>query len=96
MLKLKDTGLEEFSFGDASDDKFYVLVNKKVSPDGIDVEKLSKADPRNFDATLSDMGCILMLNGIEVAELCMRGDLDNENLHESMFELAKEEGIISS
>ncbi|WP_020403594.1 hypothetical protein [Gracilimonas tropica] len=93
MLELKDTGLEEFSFGDASDDKFYILVNKKISPDGIDVKKLSKANPMKFDATLNEMGCILMLNGIEVAELCMRGELDNENLHESMFELAKEEGL---
>jgi len=41
MLNLKDTGLEEFSFGEEADDQFYVLVNKKISPDGIDVEKLS-------------------------------------------------------
>lgn len=94
MLKLKDTGLEEFSFGDKPDDLFYILVNKKISPDGIDVERLSKADPRKFDSVLSDMGCVLMLNGIEVTELCMRGELDNENLHESMYELAKDEGII--
>jgi len=94
MPDLKDTGLEEFSFGDDPDDLFYILVNKKVSPNGIDVDKLSKADPRKFDSVLSDMGCVLMLNGLEVTELCMRGELDNENLHESMFELAKEEGII--
>lgn len=94
MLNLKDTGLEEFSFGEETDDKFYVLVNKKISPNGIDVEKLSKADPMKFNQVLNDMGCILMLNGIEVAELCMRGDLDNDNLHESMFELAKDEGIL--
>ena len=94
MLKLKDTGLEEFSFGDNPDDLFYILVNKKISPDGIDVERLSKADPRKFDAVLGEMGCILMLNGLEVTELCMRGELDNDNLHESMFDLAKDEGII--
>jgi hypothetical protein len=94
MPDLKDTGLEEFSFGDDPDDLFYILVNKKVSPNGIDVDKLSKADPRKFDSVLSEMGCVLMLNGLEVTELCMRGDLDNENLHESMFELAKKEGII--
>ena len=94
MLKQDDTGLEEFSFGDDPDDLFYILVNKKVSPNGINVDKLSKADPRKFDSVLSDMGCVLMLNGLEVTELCMRGDLDNENLHESMFELAKKEGII--
>jgi hypothetical protein len=94
MLKLKDTGLEEFSFGDGSDDKFYVLVNKKISPDGIDVGKLSKANPMKFDSVLNEMGCILMLNGLEVAELCMRGELDNENLHESMYDLAKDEELI--
>lgn len=94
MPTIKDTGLEEFSFGDNSDDKFYVLVNKKISTDGIDVDKLSKANPMKFDSILNEMGCILMLNGLEVAELCMRGELDNENLHESMFELAKDEGII--
>jgi len=94
MPDLKDTGLEEFSFGDDPDDLFYILVNKKVSPNGIDVDKLSKADPRKFDSVLSEMGCVLMLTALEVTELCMRGDLDNENLHESMFELAKKEGII--
>ncbi len=94
MLKLKDTGLEEFSFGENPDDLFYILVNKKISPEGIDVEKLSKADPRKFDSILNEMGCILMLNGLEVTELCMRGELDNENLHESLFELAEDEGLI--
>lgn len=94
MLKLKDTGLEEFSFGDDTDDKFYILVNKNISPEGIDVDKLSKANPMKFDSVLNEMGCILMLNGLEVAELCMRGELDNDDLHESMFELARDEGII--
>ncbi len=93
MLTLKDTGLEEFSFGEDADDQFYILVNKKISPEGIDVDKLSKADPRTFDAILNEMGCLVMLNGLEVAELCMRGELDNENLHESIFELAKDEGL---
>jgi hypothetical protein len=94
MLKLEDTGLEEFSFGDNPDDRFYILVNKKISPNGIDVDKLSKADPRKFDSILNEMGCIIMLNGVEVTELCMRGELDNENLHESLFELAENEGML--
>jgi hypothetical protein len=94
MLKLKETGLEEFSFGEESDDRFYVLVNKKISPNGIDVQKLGQANPMEFDQVLNEMGCLIMLNGLEVAELCMRGDLDNDNLHESMYELAREEGLI--
>lgn len=94
MLKLQDTGLEEFSFGENTNDLFYILVNKKVSPQGIDIEKLSLANPRKFDQVLTEMGCILMLNGIEAEELCRRGELERENLHESMFELAKSEGIL--
>ncbi|MFN1835519.1 hypothetical protein AB2B38_009680 [Balneola sp. MJW-20] len=95
MLKLKDTGLEEFSFGDDPDDMFYLLINRKVSPDGIDLDKLRLADPRNFDHTLENMGCILMLNGDEMDELVRRGELDKKNLHESLFELAAREGLIS-
>lgn len=95
MLKLKETGLEEFSFGDNTDDLFYVLVNKRISPEGIDVEKLRLSDPRNFDTVLTEMGCILMLNGIEVEELARRGELDPDNLKESMYNLAREEGLIN-
>ncbi|SMO61144.1 hypothetical protein [Gracilimonas mengyeensis] len=94
MLKKKETGLEEYSFGDERGDLFYILVNKKISPDGIDIKKLSAADPRNFDAVLTEMGCILMLNGIEVDELVRRGELDKNNLHQTMFELAEREGLL--
>lgn len=95
MLKLKDTGLEEFSFGDAAEDIFYILVDKKISPEGIDVDKLRLADPRNFDSVLADMGCILMLNGLEIEELVRRGEIQKERLHESIFELARTEGLLN-
>lgn len=94
MLKKKETGLEEYSFGDERSDLFYILVNKKISPDGIDIKKLSSADPRNFDTVLNEMGCILMLNGIEVDELIRRGELEKNDLHQSMFELAEREGLL--
>lgn len=63
MLSFDDTGIEELHFGDTAEDIFTILVNKKVSPNGIDLNKLRLADPRNFDYTLSKLGCIVMLNG---------------------------------
>ena len=97
MLDKDDTKLEIFGFGDEEDDEdsFYCLVNTKKSPDGIDLEKLSNADPRKFDEVLNEMGCILLLRGDEVEELIKRGDITDSNLHKSLYELAVEEGIIS-
>ncbi|MTI89577.1 MAG: hypothetical protein FH748_16605 [Balneolaceae bacterium] len=94
MLKLKHTGLEEFSFGDEREDLYYVLINRKVSPNGLDLEKIRLADPRAFDRTLEQMGCLIMLNGEEVDELARRGDLNKNQLHKSLYELAKEEGFL--
>ena len=94
MLTLKQTGLEELSFGDQADDLFYVLVNKVISPDGLDLERLRLADPRNFDRVLSEAGCIIMLNQVEIDELARRGELDKDHLHSSLYELAKSEGLL--
>lgn len=96
MLKKDDTKLEIFGFGDddSDEDTFYCLVNTTKSPDGIDLEKLSNADPRKFDEVLNEMGCILLLRGDEVEELINRGDITDTNLHKSLYELAVDEGII--
>lgn len=94
MINFKQTGIEELSFGESKEDTFHILVNKNISPDGIDLEKLRLADPRNFDAALSGAGCIIMLNETEIDELSRRGELDPENLHESLYELAKNEGLL--
>lgn len=98
MLNKDDTKLEIFSFGNDSDensDNFYCLVNLKKSPEGMDLEKLSMADPRNFDEKLNEMGCILLLRGDEVEELINRGDITDSDLHRSLYDLAVEEEIIS-
>jgi hypothetical protein len=94
MLTLEQTELETFSFGENPDDTYYILVNRKVNPVGVDLIKLSQADPRTLDATLNEMGCILMLSGDEVNELVRRGDADKDDLHRSLFSLARQEGII--
>ncbi len=53
------------------------------------------ADPRTFDETLNEMGCILLLRGDEVEELIKRGDISDADLHKSLYDLAVDEGIIS-
>ena len=94
MLTKDDTKLEIFGFGEEEDDNFYCLVNISKNPDGIDLEKLSMADPRTFDETLNEMGCILLLRGDEVEELIERGDISDADLHKSLYDLAVDEGII--
>ena len=95
MLEKDDTKLEIFGFGeDDAEDNFYCLVNLQKSPDGIDLQELSMADPRKFDEAPNEMGCILLLRGDEVEELIKRGEITDSNLHKSIYELAVEEGII--
>lgn len=94
MLDKDDTKLEIFGFGDEAEDKFYCLVDTTQSPDGIDLEQLKLADPRNFDEELDKMGCIVMVTGNEMEELIERGDIDDSNLHKSLYDLAVEQGII--
>lgn len=83
-----------FGFGDEDEDTFYSLVDLNKSPDGIDLEKLSMADPRSFDEVLNQMGCILLLRGDEVEELIRRGEIDDADLHRALYELAVREGVI--
>jgi len=94
MLELNETSLETFTFGDGDIDKYYILINLRTNSDGVDLQRLASADPRYFDDILNKMGCLLMLTGVEIDELVSRGELDSKNLHTSLFNLAKKEGII--
>lgn len=96
MLKKEDTKLEIFGFDENDDEEenFYCLVNIQKNPDGIDLKTLSMADPRNFDEELNKQGCILLLRGDEVEELIKRGDVNDSDLHKSLYELAVQEEII--
>lgn len=94
MLSKDDTKLEIFGFGKDDEDNFYCLVNLTKSPDGIDLKKLSMADPRNFDEALNKQGCILLLRGDEVEELIEREEITNSDLHQSIYDLAVREEII--
>lgn len=95
MLQKQDTKLEIFGFGEDTDDKFYCLVNLTKSPEGIDLKKLSMADPRKFDEVLNEMGCILLLKGSEVEELIARDEITDSDLHQSLYDLAIREDIIN-
>ncbi len=94
MRSVKDTSLETFQFGDEPEDKYYLLIDLTKNENGIDLQKLTNADPRNFDAVLNNMGCILMLSGDEMAELIRRGDIDENDMHSTLFALAKNEGLV--
>ena len=93
-MKIDQTTLQVFEFGDTPEDTFYCLVDLRVSPNGMDVEKMRLSDPRNLDLQFRENGCLLMLNGEEVEEILRRGDADRDNLHESLYQLASEEGIV--
>lgn len=95
MLSKEDTKLEIFGFGDEDEDNFYCLVNLTRSPDGIDLKKLSMTDPRNFDEALNKQGCILLLRGDEVEELIKRDEITDADLHQSIYDLAVREEIIT-
>lgn len=95
MLSKDDTKLEIFGFGDEVEDNFYCLVNLTKSPDGIDLKKLSISDPRNFDEALNKQGCILLLRGDEVGELIKREEINDTDLHQSIYDLAVREEIIT-
>jgi len=93
-MKIDQTTLQTFEFGDTPEDTFYCLVDLQVSPNGMDVEKMRLSDPRNIDLQFREKGCLLMLNGEELEEIIRRGDADRDNLHESIYQLASEEGIV--
>jgi len=93
-MKIDQTTLQVFEFGDTPEDTFYCLVDLRVSPNGMDVEKMRLSDPRNIDLQFRENGCLLMLNGEEVEEILRRGDASRENLHKSIYQLASEEGIV--
>lgn len=91
---MKKTSLEIIEFGDDPEDKFYCLVDAEISPEGLDVSSLKLSDPRNFDQTLRNSGCLLMFTGDEMKELINRGDIDPERMHESLVEVAVSEGML--
>lgn len=94
MIPFSKTGIEVLSFGEQKEDIFHILVNLTISPKGIDLEKLRLADPRSFDQALANAGCIIMLNEIEIEELERRKELRKSHLHEDLYSLAKQEGLL--
>ena len=92
--KLNQTFLQKIEFGDEPEDIYYCLIDKKISPDGLNVDKMRLTDPRNIDAQFREQGCLLMFTGDEIASLVARGELDGDDLHKSLFSTAIRENII--
>lgn len=93
-MKFKHTLLQKFEFGPQKEDQFYCLVDKRISPGGMNVEKIKLTDPRRIDAEFENSGCLFMLTGEEIAELTNRGELDIRNLHQSLYDAAISTGTI--
>lgn len=93
-MKLKDTKLQRIDFGEEPADQYYCLVNLKVSPEGLDLAKMRLTNPRNIDQEFRQHGMLMMFTGEEIESLINRGDLDRDKLHESLYNLALEEGVI--
>lgn len=91
---MKKTLLDVIEFGEEPEDTFYCLIDADISPSGIDVSRLRFSDPRNFDDALKESGCLMMFTGNEIEELISRGDVVQENIHESLVRLAQQEGIL--
>lgn len=94
MLQFNDTKLEIFGFGDNKEDIFYCLINLKVNPDGLDVDKLAKTDPRELDDQLDKMGCLVMITGEDLESLISEEDLSEPNMHQALYDLAVKEEVI--
>lgn len=95
MMNIDQTSLQLIEFGEEPSDKYYCLIDLKISPNGMNIEKLKLSNPRNFDLQFKESGCLMMLTGDEINELVNRGDLDKNNLHKSLYELARSEGVIT-
>lgn len=94
QVKLKQTFLQKIEFGEEPEDIYYCLMDKKISPDGLNVDKMRLTDPRNIDRQFREQGCLLMFTGDEIASLINRGELNGDDLHKSLFNTAVRENII--
>ncbi|MEX0649069.1 MAG: hypothetical protein WEA56_15475 [Balneolaceae bacterium] len=93
-MKSKETKLQHFEFGDQPDDHFYCLIDLNITPVGINIEELKLTDPRRLDLEFRENGCLMLITGSEIKELVQRGELDESNLHQSLYNLAVKEGVI--
>ena len=94
-LPIIKTALQVIEFGNLPEDTFYCLINLNISPNGMNVEKLRLTDPRNFDMQFRESGCLMMFTGDEIDELVRRKEVNRESIHESLYNLACQEGIIT-
>ncbi len=93
-MKLNQTSLQKIEFGDEPEDIYFCLIDLRMSPQGLNIKKLSLSDPRNIDEQFRNNGCLMMFTGAEIEELIRRGELDRDELHRSLYRLALKDGVI--
>lgn len=93
-MKFKDTKLQRIDFGEEPADRYYCLVDLRVSPNGLSLEKMRLTDPRNIDQEFRQHGMVMMFTGEEIESLINRGDLVRNDLHQSLYQLALQEGVV--
>ncbi len=93
-MKLEQTALQKIEFGNEAEDIYYCLIDTRVSPNGLNIQKMKLTDPRNIDQHFRQNGCLLMFDENEINELTEREEIHPDELHKSLFEFAIQEKII--
>lgn len=95
-MKFQQTSLQKIELGDQPEDIYYCLIDLRVSPNGLNIQKIRLTDPRNIDQQFRKHGCLMMFDETEISELVSRGEVQSDCLHKSLFDLALKENIIQA
>ncbi|MCC5940311.1 MAG: hypothetical protein JJU37_02120 [Balneolaceae bacterium] len=95
-MKFQQTSLQKIEFGDQPEDIYYCLIDLRVSPNGVNIQKIRLTDPRNIDQQFRKHGCLMMFDETEITVLINRGEVQSDQLHRSLFDLALKENIIQA
>ncbi len=93
-MKFQQTSLQKIELGDQPEDIYYCLIDLRLSPNGLNIQKIRLTDPRNIDQQFRQHGCLMMFDESEISELINREELDADALHRSLFNLAIKENVI--
>lgn len=94
MPKKEQTKLEVLNFSDKAEDKFHCLMDLTNKSSGIDLEKLSSAEPGKLDEVLEKMGCLAIFSPKDVGAITNGLDCDPDELHDKLYHWAQEQGIV--
>ncbi|MEX0773080.1 MAG: hypothetical protein WEB89_05070 [Balneolales bacterium] len=94
MPDKEQTKLEVFGFSEKPEDMFYCLLDLTNQSAGIDLTKLSSANPQKLDEALEKMGCLVIFSQNDIDDMLNGSDADQDELHEILYQWAKDQGIV--